>query len=51
MSSTVVERQINTGVFKMGGFKVKMFRNKTARFGKQNKFLRNKTKKMFDGFS
>jgi hypothetical protein len=25
-------------------FKVKMFRNKTARFAKQNKFLRNKTK-------
>jgi hypothetical protein len=27
-----------------GGFKVKMFRNKTDRFAKQNKFLRNKTK-------
>ena len=27
----------------MGGFKVKMIRNKTARFVKQNKFLRNKT--------
>jgi len=34
----------------LGGFKVKMFRNKTARFAKQTNFCETK-QKMFDGFS